>query len=66
MKIQMTEKKMEQLKHSQRIIEAILQGNVPDAIGQELCKVADLLGAVTENGGFNIEASKDYTKQPTK
>ena len=57
---------MEQLKHSQRIIEAILQGNVPDAIGQELCKVADLLGAVTENGGFNIEASKDYTKQPTK
>lgn len=57
---------MEQLKHCQRIVEAILQGSVPPSIGEEMCKVADLLGAVTENGGFNIEASKDYTKQITK
>jgi hypothetical protein len=62
MKIQMTPKKIEQLKHCQRIIDAILLNDspaaVPAAVANELCKVADLLGAVTENKGFNIEADK--------
>lgn len=60
MKIQMTPKKIEQLKHCQRIIEAILLNDcpaaVPATVANELCKVADLLGSVTENKGFNIEA----------